>query len=150
MRFSAVTADVDGMLPLLNSLAGTNAAQIAALVPQIVSNLPDDPRLVEPLWRCLTAPSIERLAECRAIVQRLLHLVIDPNSFEELARQDKYDRDFLTADLRRQAYPFNAGLDHSHNLVTLLAWAEYLDIVTPQLNRFFDAKAAGRLSGIEF
>ena len=146
---SAVTADVDGMLPLLNSLAGTNAAQIAALVPQIVSNLPDDPRLVEPLWRCLTAPSIERLTECRAIVQRLLNLVIDPNSFEELARQDKYDRDFLTADLRRQAYPFNAGLDRSHNLVTLLAWAEYLDIVPPQLNRFFEAKAAGRLSGIE-
>ena len=146
---SAGSADVDGMLPLLGSLAGTNAAQIAALVPRIIADLPDDPRLVEPLWRCLTAPGIERLPECQAIVRRLLILVIDPNSLEELARQDRYDRDFLTKEIRWQAYPFNEGLDYRHNLVTLLAWADYLSVTPAEPNRFFQAKAARRLHRIE-
>lgn len=146
---SAGSADVDGMLPLLGSLAGTNAAQIAALVPQIIAPLPDDPRLVEPLWRCLTAPGIEWLPECGAIVRRLLNLVMDPDSLEELARQDRYDRDFLTTEERWRAYPFEEGLDQRHNLVTLLAWADHLGVAPVDPNRFFEAKAARRLGRIE-
>lgn len=146
---SVGTADVDGMLPLLGSLAGTNAAQIAALVPQIIAPMPDDPRLVEPLWRCLTAPGIERLPESGAIVARLLNLVMDPDSMEELARQDRYGRDFLTPEGRLRAYPFEEGLDQRHNLVTLLAWADYLDVAPADPNRFFQAKAAHRLDRIE-
>jgi hypothetical protein len=145
----SAAADVDGMLPLLGSLAGTNAAQIAALVPQIISPLPEDPRLVEPLWRCLTAPGIERLPECGAIVRRLLNLVTDRDSLEELARQDRYDRDFLTTEARWQAYPFQEGLDQRHNLVTLLTWADRLDVAPTEPNRFFQAKAAHRLGRIE-
>jgi len=146
---SAGNADVDGMLPLLGSLAGTNAAQIAALVPQIIAPLPDDPRLVEPLWRCLTAPGIERLPECGAIVQRLLNMVMDPDSLEELARQDRYDRAFLTIEARWRVYPFEEGLDQRHNLITLLAWADHLGVAPTDPNRFFDAKAAHRLGRIE-
>jgi hypothetical protein len=82
-------------------------------------------------------------------VRRLLNLVIDPNSLEELARQDRYDRDFLTDEARRQAYPFNEGLEHRHNLVTLLAWADYLGVTPAEPNRFFQAKAARRLHRIE-
>jgi hypothetical protein len=146
---TTANADVDGLLPLLNSLAGTNAAEIAGLVPQIVAGLPDDPRLVGPLWRCLAVPGVGQLSECRAIVQRLLGLVIDPNSFEELARQDRYDREFLTENRRRRAYPFKEGLDLRHNMVTLLSWAEYLNVTPSSPNRFFEAKISGRLDRIE-
>ena len=57
----AIGNDVEATLPLLGSLAGTNAAEIAELVPETIENVADDPRLVEPLWRCLAAPGIERL-----------------------------------------------------------------------------------------
>lgn len=120
----SAAADVDGMLLLLGSLAGTNAAQIAAVVPQIIAPLPEDSRLVEPLWRCLTAPGIERLPECGAIVRLLLNLVINRDYLKELARQDRHSRDFLTTEARWQAYPFQEGLDQRHNLVTLLTWAD--------------------------
>lgn len=145
---STASTDVDGMMPMLSSLAGTNAAKIAALVPRVIADLPDDPRLVEPLWRCLAAPGIERLPECRAIVARLLTLVMEPDGFAELARQDRYDRDFVS-DRRWRAYPFGSGLDRGHNLVTLLAWADYLDVMPAEPNRFFQAKAAGRLDRVE-
>jgi hypothetical protein len=146
---SIVNADVDGLLPLLNSLAGTNAAEIAALVPRIIADLPDDPRLVEPLWRCLTAPGIERLAERNEIVGRLVKLAVDPNCLEVLADQDRYDREFLTSMVRIRAYPFDHGLPRTHNLVTLLAWVEHLRMVPPTHNRFLEARAAGRLDRIE-
>lgn len=146
---TAGRADVDALLPLLGSLAGTNAAQIAALVPRIIAPLPDDPRLVEPLWRCLTAPGIERQPECGAIVQRLLSLAMDRDSLEELARQDRYDRDFLTRETRWRAYPFEEGLDQRHNLVTLLAWADQLSVTAADPNRYLQAKAARRLDRIE-
>ena len=73
---SAISGEIDGFLPLLSSLAGTNAAQIAALVPQVTDQIPNDPRLVEPLWRCLAAPGIENLPASYAIVRRLLVLAI--------------------------------------------------------------------------
>jgi hypothetical protein len=146
---STSNADVDGLLPLLNSLVGTNAAEIAAIVPQIIAGLPNDPRLVEPLWRCLTAPGIEKLPESRAIVQRLLELAIEPNSFNELARRDRYDLDFLDEERRRRAYPFIDGLDHKHNIVTLLAWADRVGATPSNPNRFFQARAANQLHRIE-
>jgi hypothetical protein len=140
--------DLDGLLPLINSLAATNAAEIAALMPLFL-DLSPDPRLVEPLWRCLAVPGIERHDACGRIVNFLLRLVVDPNSLDELTRQDRYNRAFLTEEIRWRAYPFNAGLDRSHNLVTLLAWAEYLDVGPEHINRFFEAKAAGRLDRVE-
>jgi hypothetical protein len=147
--FSAVSTGVDGTLPLLASLTSTNAAEIAALVPQLIQNLPDDPRLVGPLWQCLSASGIENTKEqCSAIAQRLLTLVIDPNSFAELERQDPHDREFLTQ-IRSRAYPFKNALRHDHNLVTLLAWADYLGVVLPNPNRFLEAKDAGRLNRME-
>jgi hypothetical protein len=146
---SAANADVDSLLPLLNSLAATNAAEIASLVPQITAGLPDDPRLVEPLWRCLTAPGIEERPECCAIVLRLLDLVMDPNSLEELGRQNRYDREFLSDDIRRESYPFSGCLDKDHNLVTLLAWASRLHVTPTSPNRFFQARAADRLNRVQ-
>ncbi len=146
---SALGGEIDALLPLLNSLAGTNAAEIAALVPQIIEQCPDDPRLIDPLWRCLAAPGIETHPACRAIVLRLLGLATTSDGFAELARQDRYSRDFLTGEVRRQAYPFDEGLDPNHNLVTLLAWAQNLDVTPAEPNRYFEAKVAGRLDRLE-
>ena len=111
-----------------DALAGRNAARIAALVPQIVATrVPDDPRLVEPLWRCLTVPGIERTAATRAIVERLLGIAMNTDGFDALKRQEPYTRPFLDESIRDRAYPFKNGLPKTCNLVTLLTWAEYLD-----------------------
>lgn len=146
---SAFSTDVDGMLPLLNSLVGSNTARIAALVPTIVASVPDDPRLVEPLWRCLTAPEIEKLPACNKIVERLLTIAMDPDGLTELQGQEPYTRPFLTGPLRLEAYPFSSAVDPTSNLVTLLAWAEHLNVMPARPNRFFEAKKAGRLRRLE-
>jgi NACHT domain len=147
--FSAAGTSIDGMLPLLESLAGTNAGEIAALVPHVIGDLPDDPRLVGPLWQCLSAAGIERhRAQANEIVRRLLAMVMEPDGFAELQRQDPHDREFLTA-LRPHAYPFKSALALDHNLVTLLAWADYLGVLPTEPNRFFKAKAARRLAQVE-
>ena len=146
--FATSAADVDGLLPLLETIAGTNAAEIAEIVPTIIKNLPDDPRLIGPLWQCLSADGIERRPVCGEIVQRLLTMAMEPNSFAELERQDPYDREFLTA-LRSRVYPFRNALSADANLVTLLAWADFLDVMPSAPNRFFEAKAVGRLDRIE-
>jgi hypothetical protein len=148
---SASGTGIDALMPLLESLAMTNAGEIAAFVPQIIGNLPDDPRLVGPLWRTLGADGIElHRAACAEIVQRLLALTMEPDSFAELARQDPLDPYFLT-DVRSRAYPFRAShaLTADHNQVTLLAWAEYLGVTPVQPNRFFEARIAGHLDRVE-
>lgn len=92
------------------------------MVSPLAAVVPDDPRLVEPLWRCLIALSVADLsvhsrddgdpaAEQRPdrIVQRLLILATDPACFEELQRQPTHAPAFATPDLRRQIYPFRNG-----------------------------------------
>jgi NACHT domain len=135
--------EVDGTLRVLDALAGTSAAKIAALVPALAASVPDDPRLVGILWRCLVAPGIEKLPASRDIVERLLALVMDPACFASLQCQLPFDRAFITTTLRRSAYPFERGLPLSSNLVTLLAWAEYLNVTPVRANRFYQAKVAG-------
>jgi hypothetical protein len=147
--FYDANLEFDELLPLLDSLTRTNAADIAAVLPMVIDQVPDDPRLVRPLWQCLNADGFElRKAQCGEIVRRLLTLVMEPNSFSELEHQDHHNRDFLTQ-LRPQAYPFKKALALDHNLITLLAWVEYLQ-VDPQIrNRFLEARTAGRLEQIE-
>jgi hypothetical protein len=146
----AASSAGEGLLPLLDTISDTGAAEIAALVPHVISNVPDDPRLAGPLWRCLNADGIEHSPVCGEIVRRLLTMVMEPNAFAELERQDPHDREFLTK-LRSQAYPFTSprALSPDHNLVTLLAWAHYLGVSPEPANRFFQAKAAERLARVE-
>ena len=146
--FSGGTS-VEEILPLLESLVDTNAAEIAALVPNAVKHVPDDPRLVGPLWRCLGASGIEFYkTECKQIVLRLLTMAVNLDAFNELAGQDPHDHDYIFR-LRQRAYPFEHALPRTHNMVTLLSWAEYLELTPVQLNRFFEAKAARSLSRLE-
>jgi hypothetical protein len=140
---------VDAMLPVLESVVDANAAEIAALVPQVIGNLPDDPRLVGPLWRCLNAHGIESYRrECAEIVRRLLNMVMDVEAFGELSRCDPVGLAFLT-EIRPQAYPFRHALAIRHNIVTLLALAQYLGVSPTRPNRFFEAKKAGFLGRVE-
>lgn len=146
---SGLSGEVDALLPLLDSLAGTNVADIAAMMPGTLAQVPDDPRLVAPLWRCLAAPGIERSSTVAAIISRLLALAATTDGFDELAGQDRYAWPFLTPDLRRRAYPFDGGLSADHNLVTLLTWAEHLKVTPEPPGRYFEAKAAGQLDKVE-
>lgn len=145
--------EIEELLPLLDSMTRTKAADIATVIPKVISRLPDDPRLVGPLWRCLSADGMEAPQYATAsadIVGRLLELVTSPAAFAELAAADPDRRPFLN-DLRQRAYPFHRGraLPQEHNLVTLLAWAEYLKVLPGKLNLFFAAKAAGELARVE-
>jgi hypothetical protein len=68
---------------------------------------------------------------------------------EELEKQERYTRPFLTGTVRQHAYPFADGLPQAANLVTLLAWAEYLKTTPAVTNRYFEAKQADRLTRLE-
>jgi hypothetical protein len=161
--FSDVGFEIEEMLPLLDSLTRTNAAGIAAVLPAVIDRLPDDPRLIRPLWQCLGADGFEdHLEESRRITGRLLRLAVDREAFAALADQGRRDPEFL-ASYRKQAYPFKRGLDHGHNLVTLLAWADYLaslgrevdpdDVQEPpagaRVNLFWEAREHGKLRTLE-
>src|SRR5262249_49507915 len=69
-------------------------------------------------------------------------LVTDAECFEELQRQPTQEPSFATPELRRNVYPFRNGLDHASNLVTLLCWAERLEVRLAQPNRFLEARLA--------
>ena len=163
--FSDAGFGIEEMLPLLESLTRTNVADIAAVLPAVIDRVPDDPRLVRPLWQCLNAERFENhLGESGRIIGRLLQLAADDEAFAALSAQGRRNPEFL-AQYREQAYPFKRGLDRGHNLVTLLAWADYLtsrgsEVVlghpaeggrpTPQaFNRFWAARAADRLRTLE-
>jgi hypothetical protein len=57
--FNDASLEIEEMLPLLDSLTRTNAADIAAVLPSVMDRVPDDPRLVRPLWQCLNADGFE-------------------------------------------------------------------------------------------
>jgi hypothetical protein len=159
---TALGGNIDGVLRVITVLVD-RAGQIgmnATLVSRLAAVVPDDPRLVEPLWRCLALlpiadPSVhsrddgdgDPTAEQRAgrIVERLLMLATDPACFEELQRQPAHAPAFATPVLRRQVYPFRNGIEVSSNLVTLLCWAERLGVTIPEPNRFLEAKDTNRV-----
>ncbi|WP_244236155.1 NACHT domain-containing protein [Micromonospora inaquosa] len=123
------------------------------MVTRLVGVVPDDPRFVEPLWRCLRTvegagtddPSLVPL------VDRLLRLATDPACFHTLQRQPAAQPRFATAPLRQQVYPFRRGLDRESNLVTLLCWAREVAAEAADVNRFLEAKATdpGRWASLE-
>ena len=137
------------LIPLLGAVAEAGVGEIGWLVPWILQQVPDDPRLVAPLWECLAAPGIESMDVCRDILGRLLGLAASPAGFAELARQPPRTPGFFTGDARRRAYPFRKGLPPGHNLVTLLVWADHLGVISAQPNRYLQAKAAGCLDRVE-
>jgi hypothetical protein len=157
---TALGGNIDGVLRVITVLVD-RAGQIgmnATLVSRLAAVVPDDPRLVEPLWRCLAVLSIvdpsvhsrddgDPAAEQQRadrIVERLLMLATDPACFEELQRQQTQAPAFATPVLREQVYPFRNGIDVSSNLVTLLCWAERLGVTIPEPNRFLEAKDTNR------
>lgn len=136
-----VGSDFEAALRLLQALAETGSAQIAATVPALLGAvLIDDQRAVGVLWRCLAAPGMESEAASVAIVRRLLTMVMQETSFEELQRQPAYEPPFITDNLRKKIYPFENGVDCNSNLVTLLGWAEYLSVEVDQPNRYLEVK----------
>lgn len=143
-QFAQALGGDDNVLRVLNDLVGANASPVASLVPELAASLPDDPRVVAPLWRCLhVLDPGDSTAACRKLVERLLGLAMVPVCFEALQNQPVHEPEFLPGALRARAYPFKEALPAGSNLVTLLAWAEYLDVTPEQPNRFFEAKAAG-------
>lgn len=135
--------DVDeaALLNIIDTLAASDTDEVIALVPRLAGLIPDEPRLVGPLWRCLAVPGIDTRQPVTRIVSRLLKLAIDPACFEELQQQLPGEPpDWLTTQARRQAYPFRRGLGLDTNLVTLLAWADRVGAVPATLNRFLEAR----------
>jgi NACHT domain len=158
---TALGGNIDGVLRVITALAD-RAGQIGlntTLVSRLAAIVPDDPRLVEPLWRCLAVlstanPSADSLDDGEPvakqqrpdrIVERLLMLATDRVCFEELQRQPTCEPAFATPALRGQAYPFRNGVDATSNLVTLLCWDERLGVTIPEPNRFLDARDTNRV-----
>ena len=138
--FEVLGGDLDGVVQILQALANTDADHIVELVPQVAAAAPDDPRLVAPLWLCLSAPGVAERHGVARIVERLLGLVTSPACLVELQRQESHNPSFATDGLRRRVYPFRNGYQLTSNLVTLLCWAEHLQVVPIPPNRFFEAR----------
>lgn len=139
--------DGEAVLQLLDVLAGADDPDFVPLVPLLAALLPDDePRLVGPLWACLSVRRVEQDATtARAVVDRLLRAAVHPACFAELQAQPRYRPSFDTPELRHRAYPFERAVDPDSNLVTLLTWAAKLETpawpnqFSPYLNRFMTA-----------
>jgi hypothetical protein len=148
---SALGGNVDGLIGVVTMLVdrASPAGLSGVLVSRLTDIVPDDVRIVAPLWRCLADSRADpdgggRAGTDRAtarIVERLLGLAMDVACFEELDRQPSQDVPIFTPELRREVYPFRNGLDLSSNLVTLLCWAERLDVTLAEPNEFLRAKA---------
>jgi hypothetical protein len=153
---SALGGDIEGVLGIITMLVdrASQAPMSRRLLSRLSAIVPDDPRLVESLWRLVTSPSVRQAPapdpaadpELADFVARLLTLAMDPACFAELQQLHTNEPPFVTRNLRRQVYPFRNGVDRSSNLVTLLCWAEQLKVVLPeeQRNRFLEAKYEDR------
>lgn len=144
-NFTLAVGGYDNLLRVLTELVATNATEVASLVPAFAESIPDDPRLVPALWRCLNVLDHEASPEaCRKLIARLLVIAMEPTCFTVLEEQPRMRSGVVTRALVQKAYPFeNAlSLDES-NLVTLLAWAEMLEVMPGRRNLFLEAKVAG-------
>jgi len=74
---------------------------------------------------------------------------MDADCFREIQRQPPLVRDVIDDAARGNAYPFRKGVDPNSPFVTLLALADHLQVAPLKLNRFFEAKAAGKLVRLE-
>ncbi|MBR7836706.1 NACHT domain-containing protein [Actinospica durhamensis] len=144
-QFASVVGGDDNLLRVLRELVATNATKVASLVPELAESIPDDPRLVPVLWRCLNVLDHEAFPdECRRLISRLMVMAMEASCFEELEDQPRLRSAAITDGLRRRAYPFVDALQVAEsNLVTLLAWAELMDVVPEKKNLFLQAKGAG-------
>ncbi|MEU7870276.1 NACHT domain-containing protein [Dactylosporangium sp. NPDC049140] len=148
---NALGGDLDAVGRVLNTVADANSTRVAGLLPALVAVVPDDPALVEPLWRCLATEGIEEDPARFAIIERLVTLVMDSDCLAELQGLDPHTRPFITPQLRDKVYPFAKGHSKRSNLVTLLAWVDHLNVTISQPNRYLEAAAAGPkvLAGVE-
>jgi hypothetical protein len=149
---SALGGDIEGVLGIITMLVDRagQAPMSRRLLSRLSAIAPDDPRLVEPLWRLVTSPAARQAPapdpdadpELADFVARLLTLAMDPACFAKLQQAPMNEPPFVTSELRRRVYPFRNEVDLSSNLVTLLCWAEQLKVVLPkeQRNRFLEAR----------
>jgi len=151
---AALGGNTDGVLGVITMLVD-RAGPIGirpVLVSRLAAVVPDDPRLVQPLWRSLVDPHRNQYEANNVteqhldrIAERLLTLATDPACFQELQCQPApQEPPFITVDLRQKVYPFRRGLDPSSNFVTLLCWADQRGVTLPEPNRFLEAMVADR------
>jgi energy-coupling factor transporter ATP-binding protein EcfA2 len=140
---SVLGTDSEALLRLLQALAETDSAEIAATVPALLSAISvQDERVVGVLWRCLAAAGMESEEASIPIVELLLVMTMQETGFEELQRQPSYVPTFITDNLRKAVYPFEQGLNPKSNLVTLLCWAQKRGVALTEPNRYLEAKDA--------
>lgn len=144
-HFASIVGGDDNLLRVLTELVATNATKVASLVPQLAESMPDDPKLVPVLWRCLNVLDHQASPDaCRKLIARLMVIAMEPSCFTVLEAQPRLRPAVITDALRKKAYPFEDALPVAEsNLVTLLAWAEMLTVVPGKKNLFLEAKAAG-------
>ena len=137
----ALGGDLHAVGRVLNAIADANSTQVASLLPALIALVPDDPVLVEPLWRCLATDGIEQNPARYAIVDRLVTLVMDPDCLATLQDLEPHTRPSITAKLREKVYPFEQH-SRSSNLVTLLASMDSLGVDVARPNRYLQALSA--------
>jgi hypothetical protein len=142
--------DFEAWIRVLTVLADSPTGSVAPIVARIAEVVPGDPRLVEPLWRCLAVPGADDYPEALAvIVESLLNLATDKDGFAEIQRQQPLLRDAITPEVIARAYPIKGALDLGSSFVSLLAIADIHGIAPTDSNEYFRAKATGRLATVQ-
>ncbi|WP_173079139.1 NACHT domain-containing protein [Phytohabitans rumicis] len=120
--------DIYGVLQVLGDVANSNSPRVVALASTLMTAVPNNRRLVGPLWRCLNTYGIEDEPECKLFVSRLLNLAMDSRYFTELQNQPSLGTLEFGRGVREEAYPFKRGVPITSNLVTLLCLADALSV----------------------
>ncbi|MFC0504843.1 NACHT domain-containing protein [Micromonospora costi] len=134
--------DTFGALQVLDDVANSNSPQVAALSGELAGLVPNNARLVAPLWRSLNTPGIENEPACKAIISNLLTLAMKPDCFVELQSQETLGEREFSGRTLSEVYPFKRAVPLSSNFVKLLALADELSVepLGPKPCPFFEAK----------
>jgi len=135
--------DTEGVLRLLDALAGSGFPDLVALVPVLATLLPaGDLRVTGPLWKGLATAALGSSRDVAwPVVDRLLPLTFSEPGLAELQRQPGFEPPFASDAARRRVYPFERGVGLHSNLVTLLVWLDQIGLEPSHLNLFLRARA---------
>lgn len=130
------------LIGVLENLSRSSSIELISGVPAIAGVVPDEPRLVPPLWRCLSTPGIENTEVYAEIVKRLVVLCMRPDCFDALNALPSYFYKSIGLEDRLKAFPFRHGAALDSNFVSLITLAARESIWPSTPCTFIRAKLA--------
>lgn len=136
----------DDLVRLAQSLSTTGSRNVVSCCIALSRLVKDESQFVGPLWTCLSYLGDDANSpEAYELVVRLLELAQKREGFDALQARPSMCPPFATPALLDFVFPFKQTRDRNANLVTLLAWADFLNVVPETCNGFLRAFKLRRL-----